>query len=63
MTKTMEEPARRLCERLPAEADELPREILLLDEQTAGIVIEQDGVDYMLTMTKVPKQRTRPTRQ
>lgn len=49
----MEEPARRLAERLSS------TEILKLDDTTAALVLEQDGVDYVLTMTRAPKQRTR----
>lgn len=48
----MEEPARRLAERLSS------TEILKLDDTTAALVLEQDGVDYVLTMTRAPRQRT-----
>lgn len=49
----MEEPARRLAERLSS------TEILKMDDTTAALVLEQDGVDYVLTMTRAPRQRTR----
>jgi len=57
----MERPALRLCERLEAsDRGLLPFEILRLDDDTAGIVVEVDGVDYILSMMKVSKQRPRP---
>lgn len=37
----------------------LPGEILRLDSDTAAIVCEIDGVDYILTMMVVPVQRER----
>jgi hypothetical protein len=49
----MEEPARKLAERLSS------TEILKLDDTTAALVLEQDGVDYLLTMTRAPRQRIR----
>lgn len=60
----MREPALKLCERLwPSAEQKLPHEVLRLDDATAGVVIDLDGVDYILTMQRVPKQRTRPTEQ
>jgi hypothetical protein len=35
-------------------------EILRLDDASTGIVVDIDGIDYMLTMTALPKQRERP---
>ena len=59
----MEGPALKLVERLTPTADStLPFEILKLNEETASIVIEQDGVDYILTMMEVQRQRERPSR-
>jgi len=52
--------ARRLDEKISSDGDQLPREILRLDDSTAGIIVEIDGVDYMLTMTRIPNQRPRP---
>ena len=49
----MERPAIRLAERLQS------KEILKIDNETAALVYEQDGVDYVLTMTRCPKQRVR----
>jgi len=49
----MLEPAIELSKRLQA------GEIMKIDDETAAIVIEQNGVDYVLTMTRAPKQRTR----
>ncbi len=57
----MERPARQLVDVLgPALSGKLPAKILKLDERTAGIVVDLDGVDYMLTMRPLPKQRPRP---
>lgn len=62
-TWKMECPALKLCERLWPESDQrLEHEILRLDEGTAAIVVDIDGVDYILTMQEVPKQRIRPLR-
>jgi hypothetical protein len=55
----MEEPAKTLAALVSDESHELPTEILKLDDETAAIIIEIDGVDYILTMTRVPVQRTR----
>lgn len=38
----------------------LPVEVLRLNETTSAIVFELDGVDYILTMVRVPRQRPRP---
>jgi hypothetical protein len=38
----------------------LPSEIYVLDTETIGIAVEVDGVDYMLTMINIPRQRARP---
>lgn len=38
----------------------LPGEVLRLDEDVASIVCEIDGVDYILTMMRIPNQRPRP---
>lgn len=59
----MREPAVKVAERLTDESHHLPPEVLRIDDQTAAIVIEIDGVDYILTMARVPAQRTRPARQ
>lgn len=37
----------------------LPGEVLILDPRTAAVVCEIDGVDYIMTMMRVPKQRPR----
>ncbi|HBU63296.1 MAG: hypothetical protein CMH91_01615 [Oceanicaulis sp.] len=39
----------------------LDPEIIILDKQTLSLVSEIDGVDYILTMMRVPKQRPRPS--
>jgi hypothetical protein len=38
----------------------LPGEVLRIDEDVASIVCEIDGVDYILTMMRMPNQRPRP---
>ena len=63
MAWKMEAPALKVAEMLWASGQqELPAEIFKLDEQTASIVVDVDGVDYILTMTAAPKQRHRATR-
>lgn len=57
----MEAPAMHVAERLSNAADRLPTEVLKLDDATAAIVVDVDGVDYILTMARVPQQRARPT--
>ena len=59
----MEAPAVKVAERLTDEAHALPPEVLRLDDDTAAIVVEVDGVDYILTMARVPAQRSRPATQ
>ena len=60
---TMEAAAVKVAERLTGEAHQLPPEVLRLDDETAAIVVEVDGVDYILTMARVPVQRARPASQ
>lgn len=60
---TMEQPAKTVAAMLATGMEELPMEILRIDDETAAIVIELDGVDYILTMGRVPAQRARPVRQ
>ena len=43
---TMEAPAKRVADKLSAPGDELPIEIMRLNDETAAIVVEVDGVDY-----------------
>lgn len=52
-----------LTQRLEHAGQQLPFEILKLEQETASIIIDQDGVDYVLTMQRVPAQRPRQTRQ
>ena len=59
---TMQKPAMKVAEQLWHEGSQrLPAEVMRLDDQTAAIVVDVDGVDYVLTMTKVAEQRPRPT--
>lgn len=55
----MEGPAVALCERLGDPAT-FPHEILKLENETAAIIVDLGGVDYILTMQRAPKQRPRP---
>lgn len=55
----MKGPAVKIAERLTDPAHQLPPEVMRIDDETAAIVVEVDGVDYILTMTCVPKQRVR----
>ena len=55
----MERPAVAVAERLTLDGHQLPPEVMRLDDNTAAIVVEVDGVDYILTMTRVPVQRAR----
>ncbi len=55
----MEEPAKAVAALLSSEMDELPVEIFKISDETAAIVVEVDGIDYILTMSRVPAQRQR----
>lgn len=58
----MLEPAKRIGRQLEGSTSgKLPLEILCLDENTASIIVDVDGVDYILTVVEVPNQRPRPT--
>lgn len=58
---TMQAPAMRVAEQLWQEGSQrLPAEVMRLDDLTAAIVVDVDGVDYVLTMARVPAQRPRP---
>lgn len=47
----------------PLGTGQLPQEIISLtdDGNLIGIVVEVEGIDFILTMQKVPQQRKRPT--
>lgn len=61
---TMEKPALAVAEMLWASGtQEHPAEVMKLDDATAAIVVDIAGVDYILTMTRVPIQRARAMRQ
>lgn len=62
MRSDLEGPAMKVAERLWSDGSQkLPAEILVLSADAVGIVVDVDGVDYILTMARVPKQRPRPT--
>ena len=59
---TMQEPAMKVAAKLWQEGSQrLPAEVMRIDDATAAIVVDVDGIDYILTMAKVPAQRPRPT--
>lgn len=61
MAGELDEAASKVAEMLWASGQqEIPAEILTLNGQTKAIVVDVDGVDYILTMARVPKQRPRP---
>ncbi|SDG18369.1 hypothetical protein [Sulfitobacter delicatus] len=47
----------------PLGTGQLPQEIISLtdDGNLIGIVVEVEGIDFILTMQEVPNQRKRPT--
>lgn len=55
----MEKPAMAICDRL-GPSSTFPHEILKLEEETAALILDIDGVDYILTLQRAPKQRPRP---
>lgn len=57
---TMEAPAVKVAQCLSRDEHRLHPVVLRIDDNTAGIVVAVDGVDYFLTMTRVPVQRQRP---
>ena len=61
MTWAMEKPAVAVAERLTTEEHQLPPEVMRLADDTAAIVVEVDGVDYILTMARVTALRRRRT--
>lgn len=61
MTWKMKEPAMAVADALWSKSDNrLPNEVLKLADDTAAIVVDIDGVDYIMTMQVIPKQRPRP---
>ena len=51
----------RLC--APLSSGRIPQEILVLDDKTVAICVEVDGVDYIMSMARVPRQRQKPAMQ
>lgn len=51
----------RLC--APLSSARIPQEILVLDAQTVAICVEVDGVDYIMSMVRIPRQRVKPATQ
>lgn len=55
----VEKPASTVAALLSSETQELPTMVMRIDAETAAIVIDLDGVDYVLTMVRVPQQQQR----
>lgn len=51
----------RLC--APLSSGRIPQEVLVLDAKTVAICVEVDGVDYIMSMVRVPRQRRKPAMQ
>lgn len=47
----------------PLSSGKLLQEILVLDAKTVAICVEVDGVDYIMSMVRVPRQRQKPATQ
>ncbi|MFA8385434.1 MAG: hypothetical protein ACEPO2_07400 [Pelagibaca sp.] len=47
----------------PLSSGKVPQEILVLDAKTVAICVEVDGVDYIMSMVRVPRQRRKPAMQ
>lgn len=63
MSESILEPASKVADRLAAQCGQyLPNEVLLLENGLAAIVIDVDGVDYIMVMQRVPRQRPRPAK-
>ncbi|MGF6157816.1 hypothetical protein M2267_003075 [Ensifer sp. KUDG1] len=61
MTHPLIPPALKVCDALRTQSEQkLAPEVLVLDSASVAIVTDIDGVDYVMTMTRVPKQRQRP---
>ena len=57
-------PTLKICEALQAQSDhKLCHELLVIDSLSVAVVVDIDGVDYIMTIMRVPKQRPRPTAQ
>ena len=59
MKWTVKTPAIAVAERANDNETELAPEVLRLSEHAAAIVIEIEGVDYVLTLQRAPEQRAR----
>lgn len=51
----------RLC--APLSSGRIPQEVLVLDANTVAICVEVDGVDYIMSMVRIPRQRVKPATQ
>lgn len=61
MAWDLEKPAREIAGRLwTAGSQRLPAEIMRLEDDLAAIVVDIDGIDYIMTLARVPFQRPRP---
>lgn len=58
----LKKPALAVADALwPQSDNRLPNEVLRIADDTAAIVVDIDGVDYIMTMQRLPKQRQRPS--
>lgn len=64
MTHPLLQPAEEIAKTLaPLSSGMLPQEILVIDRETVAICVEIGGVDYIMSMQRVPRQRAKPARQ
>lgn len=64
MTQPLVKAARDIAAALrPLSSHEVESEVLVISGDLTSIVTDIDGVDYILTVSRVPKQRPRPVRQ
>lgn len=58
----MEKSAVQVCRHLAPMSDQkLPPEIMRLDPETAAITFDIGGVDYMIVLSELGRNRPRPT--
>lgn len=47
----------------PLSSGRIPQEVLVLDANTVAICVEVDGVDYIMSMVRIRRQRVKPKTQ
>lgn len=64
MTETLIKTAQDVAAALkPLANGDMDQEILVINAETVSVVTDVGGVDYIMTLTRVSKQRPRPARQ